>query len=107
VEPWPLNFRVDHPLLAPCLVCRRKTKGLLNTAAKVFFREAVLAFLSNCRKHPGAQQGDEQEIVEMASLECCILAVVRETQKLALVFGNGATGSVHPAEDAGYQKGGS
>ena len=55
----------------------------------------------------GAQQRDEHEIVEVASLERCVLAVVGEPEDLALQFVlDPGPLVVHPFQDRGDEDGG-
>ena len=91
---------VQHPVPSGGLIGSSKSQGLSDTEAYFVIAESIRPGIENGAQCRAAQKTDKQEVVEMSGLKRGILAVVGETEQLALVIGNRALRPVQPSNGA-------
>ena|SRR5271166_5263842 len=91
-----LKVHVCEPVLERRLRLLAESERILNRFPDPSVVEAVLARLTQGGIDRRAQQRDEDDIVEMPSLERRVLTVVRESENLAVRFSSSPTPDPEP-----------
>ena len=75
-----LELGIEHPLLPPTTIGGDEAQGPLQLSTKFILGQTIRSSRADSGERRGAQQRDEQKVIEVAGLECSILSIVGEAE---------------------------